>query len=48
VAILGHRSSREQADERLKTVLGQLAELGSEAGGEVGADDLLLVFEDAN
>lgn len=37
----------EQADERLQTVLGQLAELGSEASGTVGADDPLLVFEDA-
>jgi hypothetical protein len=39
--------AREQADERLRAVLGQLAELGSEAAGEVGADDPLLAFEDA-
>jgi hypothetical protein len=39
--------AREQADERLQTILGQLAELGNEAGGEVGADDPLLAFEDA-
>ena len=39
--------SREQADERLQAVLGQLADLGSEAAGEVGADDPLLAFEDA-
>jgi hypothetical protein len=39
--------AREQADERLRTVLGQLEELGSEAAGAVGADDPLLAFEDA-
>jgi hypothetical protein len=39
--------SRERADERLRKVLGQLAELGSEAGGMVGADDPLEAFEDA-
>src|SRR5215207_8429887 len=39
--------AREQADERLRTVLGQLASLGSEATGAVGADDPLLAFEDA-
>jgi hypothetical protein len=39
--------AKEQADERLGTVLGHLAELGSEAEGEVGADDPLLAFEDA-
>ena len=39
--------AEEQADERLKDVLGQLSELGSEAVGEVGADDPLLAFEDA-
>jgi hypothetical protein len=37
----------EHADERLQTVLGQLAEMGSEASGTVGADDPLLAFEDA-
>jgi hypothetical protein len=37
----------EQADERLKAVLGQLEELGADAKGAVGADDPLLAFEDA-
>lgn len=37
----------EHADERLQVVLGQLAEIGSEASGTVGADDPLLAFEDA-
>ncbi len=39
--------SREQADERLGTVLGHLKEIGREASGTVGADDPLLAFEDA-
>lgn len=39
--------AQEQADERLKHVLGQLSDLGSEAVGAVGADDPLLAFEDA-
>jgi hypothetical protein len=39
--------AREQADERLRKILGQIEELGSEAEGEVGADDPLLAFEDA-
>jgi hypothetical protein len=39
--------AREQADDRLRTVLGQLSELGSAASGVVGADDPLLTFEDA-
>jgi hypothetical protein len=39
--------AKEQADERLQTVLGQLTDLGSEAEGAVGADDPLLAFEDA-
>jgi hypothetical protein len=39
--------AREQADERLRTVLSHLEELGSEASGTVGADDPLLAFEDA-
>ena len=39
--------AREQADERLRTVLGQLAELRAEATGTAGADDPLLAFEDA-
>ena len=40
-------SAREQADERLRTVLGQLEESGSSARGSVGADDPILAFEDA-
>jgi hypothetical protein len=39
--------AREQADERLGAVLGQLAEIGNGAEGEVGADDPLLAFADA-
>jgi hypothetical protein len=39
--------AQEQADERLQTVLGNIADLGSEAEGAVGADDPLLAFEDA-
>jgi hypothetical protein len=39
--------AREQADERLRTVLGQLGEVGSPASGSVGADDPMLAFEDA-
>ena len=39
--------AREQADERLREVLGHLKEIGSEASGAVGADDPLLAFEDA-
>jgi hypothetical protein len=39
--------AREQADERLREVLGQLKEIGAEASGTVGADDPLLAFEDA-
>jgi hypothetical protein len=39
--------ARKQADERLRAVLGQLEEMGSEAAGAVGADDPLLAFEDA-
>ena len=39
--------AREQADERLHTVLGQIEELGNEASGMVGADDPMLAFEDA-
>jgi hypothetical protein len=37
----------EHADERLQTVLGHLAEMGSEASGTLAADDPLLAFEDA-
>ena len=39
--------AREQADERLSSVLDQLAETDSKVSGEVGADDPLLAFEDA-
>jgi hypothetical protein len=39
--------AREHADERLRAVLGQIAELGSDAEGEVGADDPMLAFEEA-
>ena len=39
--------AREQADQRLREVLGQLDELGSPADGTVGADDPMLAFEDA-
>lgn len=37
----------EQADERLRAVLGHLDELGVDARGRVGADDPLVAFEDA-
>jgi len=40
-------SAREQADERLDAVLRQIGGLGTEASGEIGADDPLLAFEDA-
>jgi hypothetical protein len=39
--------AREQADERLRSVLGQLDELGSEPSGALGSDDPLQAFEDA-
>jgi hypothetical protein len=39
--------AREQADERLRTVLGHLEDMGTEAEGAVGADDPLLAFDDA-
>ena len=39
--------AEERADERLEAVLGQLSDLGTEAAGQVGADDPLLAFEDA-
>ena len=39
--------STEHADERLRTVLEQVAEIGGEASGMIGADDPLLAFEDA-
>ena len=39
--------AREQADERLSSVLEQLAETDTKVSGEIGADDPLLAFEDA-
>jgi hypothetical protein len=39
--------AREQADERLREVLTQIEELGTEAAAEVGADDPMVAFEDA-
>lgn len=39
--------AREQADQRLRAVLGHLEEAGTAAGGTVGADDPVLAFEDA-
>jgi hypothetical protein len=39
--------ARMAADDRLATVLGELRELGQEAGGAVAADDPLLAFSDA-
>ena len=39
--------AREQADERLHTVLGHLEEIGSEARGAVGRDDPIEAFGDA-
>jgi hypothetical protein len=39
--------AREEADERLRTVLGQIQDRGTEAAGMVGADDPMLAFEDA-
>jgi hypothetical protein len=38
--------AREQADERLQGVLGQLAEMDSEARGAVGSDDPLEALAD--
>jgi hypothetical protein len=39
--------SREQADERLHSVLGHLEEIGSEARGAIGSDDPIEAFGDA-
>ena len=39
--------AKEQADQRLRPVLGQLAERGTDAEGVIGADDPLQAFEDA-
>jgi hypothetical protein len=40
-------AAREQADERLQAVLGQLEELDVKARGEIGSDDPLEAFADA-
>jgi hypothetical protein len=39
--------AREQADERLGAVLGQLDEIGADAEGTVGSDDPIEAFDDA-
>lgn len=39
--------AKQQADERLRSVLHQLEEVDAETGGEIGADDPILAFEDA-
>jgi hypothetical protein len=39
--------AREHADDRLRTVLGHLEDMGVEAEGTIGADDPLLAFDDA-
>jgi hypothetical protein len=39
--------AREQADERLQVVLGQLGDVGSEARGTVGSDDPIQALDDA-
>ena len=39
--------AREQADERLEAVLGQLDAIGTDAAGVVGGDDPFVAFEDA-
>jgi hypothetical protein len=39
--------SRNRITERLRAVLGQVEERGTEASGTVGADDPMLAFEDA-
>src|SRR3954454_6307799 len=40
-------AAHERADERLRTVLGQLGELGAEARGAVGSDEPGEAFADA-
>jgi hypothetical protein len=40
-------SAKQEADERLRKVLGQLEEIGANAEGAIGADDPILAFEDA-
>jgi hypothetical protein len=39
--------AHERADERLRTVLGQLGEMGADARGAVGGDEPLEAFADA-
>jgi hypothetical protein len=39
--------AREQADERLSSVMGHLVGTTADVSGEIGADDPLLAFEDA-
>lgn len=39
--------AEQQADQRLRSVLHQLEEVDAETGGEIGADDPVLAFEDA-
>jgi hypothetical protein len=39
--------AREQADERLRVVLGQLDAIGTEASGAVGSDDPIEALADA-
>jgi hypothetical protein len=39
--------ARQQADERLQTVLGHIEEMGAEAAGTVGSDEPVAALEDA-
>jgi hypothetical protein len=39
--------AREQADERLQTVLGHLEEMGAPGAGAVGSDEPIAALEDA-
>ena len=40
-------AAHERADERLRTVLGQLGEIGAEASGAVGSDEPVEALADA-
>jgi hypothetical protein len=40
-------AAHQRADERLRTVLGQLGEMGAEARGAVGSDEPIEAFADA-
>jgi hypothetical protein len=40
-------AAHKRADERLRTVLGQLSEMGTQARGAVGSDEPLEAFADA-